>query len=279
MSDHYSTLGVGKNATPDEIKRAYRKLASQHHPDKGGDTKKFQEIQTAYDTLSDPNKKAQYDNPSPFGGNGDGSWRDAGFPPGFEDIVGQMFSGGNPFGFGFRQQQPQRNRTLNMQVGVTLEEALTGKDLLASIQLPSGKDQTVEIKIPKGVQSGTVLRLSGMGDDTFPNLPRGDIHLSVNVLPHEVFERRNDDLVMTLEVDAIKAILGETRTITTLDKKTLELKINPGTQHGQTYAAAGYGMPNMRDPRFVGRLLINVIIKVPTGLTDAQMSKLKEIYN
>ena len=87
MADHYTTLGVDKSATPEDIKKAYRSLASKHHPDKGGDTAKFQEIQTAYATLSDPEKRQQYDNPNPFGTRQDGGWQQAsGFPPGFEDI-------------------------------------------------------------------------------------------------------------------------------------------------------------------------------------------------
>jgi curved DNA-binding protein len=276
MADHYQTLGVDQNASPDDIKKAYRKLASQHHPDKGGDTKKFQDIQTAYATLSDPEKKSQYDNPQPqmsgFNFNG-------GAPPGFEDILSQMFNGGNPFfGHGFRQPQ-MRNRNLNMQTTISLEDAYNGKEILAGVQLPSGREQTIEIKIPQGIQDGTTLRLSGMGDDSVPGHPRGDIHLTVQVLPHPRFQRQNDDLIVSLEVDAIDAILGKKYQINTINGKTIELTVNPGTQHGQTYAAAGYGMPSMRDARFVGRLLINIQIKIPTTLTNVQLAKLRDIYN
>lgn len=276
MADHYQTLGVDRNASPDDIKKAYRKLASQHHPDKGGDTKKFQDIQTAYATLSDPEKKSQYDNPQPqmsgFNFNG-------GAPPGFEDILSQMFNGGNPFfGHGFRQPQ-MRNRNLNMQTTISLEDAYNGKEILAGVQLPSGREQTIEIKIPQGIQDGTTLRLSGMGDDSVPGHPRGDIHLTVQVLPHPRFQRQNDDLIVSLEVDAIDAILGKKYQINTINGKTIELTVNPGTQHGQTYAAAGYGMPSMRDARFVGRLLINIQIKIPTTLTNVQLAKLRDIYN
>lgn len=274
--DHYSTLGVAKTATPDEIKKAYRKLASQHHPDKGGDTAKFQEIEEAYRTLSDPDKRQQYDNPQPQFNSGFGG---GGVPPGFEDIFSQMFGGGgNPFfGQGFRQQ-PQRNRILNIQTTISLEEAFYGKDLMANIGLPSGREQVVEIKIPAGVRDGSVLRLAGMGDDTIAHAPRGDIHLTINVSQHQRFIRQDDDLICGMEISCIDAMIGKTFQIDTIDGKTLELSIRPGTQHGQMLSAAGYGMPKLNDNRFKGRMLININVKIPTNLTDAQKQILQQYF-
>ncbi len=274
MSDYYTTLGLSKNASQDEIKKAFRRLASQHHPDKGGDTKKFQEIQAAYETLSDPNKRAAYDNPAPqFQGFN-------GMPPGFEDFF-NAFGGNNPFGdlFGRRAQRPQKNRNLSFQTQITLEDAYTGRELTMSINLPSGREQVCEIKIPRGIQDGVTLRLANMGDDSIASLPRGDIHLTVQIVPHGVFQRQNDDLIRILNVDAIDAILGKNYMIETIDKKVLEVKINSGTQHGTILAAAGYGMPNINDPRFVGRMLIQVNIQIPNSLSEQQLNKLREIYN
>jgi curved DNA-binding protein len=275
MADYYSTLGINKTAGQDEIKKAYRRLASQHHPDKGGDTATFQQIEEAYRILSDPEKRQQYDNPAPQGFQQFG-----GMPPGFEDMMSQMFGGGG-FGDIFgrqRYQQPQRNRTLNIQTTITLEEAFYGKDLIATLGLPSGREQMIEVKIPAGVQDGTVLRLSQMGDDTLQNVPRGDIHLTINISAHNVLQRQGDDLVLELDVNCIDAILGKTFFIDTIDKKTLELSLKAGTQHGQIMAANGYGMPKMNDHRFRGRLLIVINIKIPTNLTEVQKQLLKENF-
>ena len=265
--DHYQTLGVDRNASQDDIKKAYRKMASQHHPDKGGDTEKFQEIQAAYATLSDENKRAEYDNPQPQ------HFHHTGFsnvPPGFEDIFAQ-------FGM-FRRPPTPQNRNLNVQTTITLEDAFTGKDLIANITLPSGREQVVEVKIPAGVQDGTVLRLAQMGDDSIPNAPRGDLHLTINLAPHEKFQRQGDDLIYVLDVTSIDAMLGVKFHLTTFDNKTLEITINPGTQHGQILAVAGHGMPKMSDNRFKGRLLVSVNIIIPV-LTEYQRKILKQFID
>jgi DnaJ-class molecular chaperone len=276
--DHYSTLGVTKTATQDEIKKAFRKLASLHHPDKGGDTAKFQEIQVAYDTLGDVEKRAQYDNPQPqFNGGHFGG----GVPPGFEDVFSQMFgSGQNPFGdiFG-RRSQPVRNRTLNLQTQVTLEEAFSGKDLIAHINLPSGRDQLLEVKIPAGVRDGTVLRLAGMGEDSAHNAPRGDIHLAVHVMPHNRFERKNDDLYINLDVNCLEAILGCSKQFDTIEGTTLEINIPAGSQPGQIMSVQGYGMPLMADPRMRGRLLLQINIIIPRTLTEDQKDLIRQIIS
>lgn len=277
MTDYYQTLGVPRGAGQDEIKQAYRRLAAQHHPDRGGDTAMFQEVQAAYATLSDPEKRQQYDNPQPqFGGGG--FHFGGGVPPGFEDFFAQAFGNGNPFfGQGFRQ--PQRNRNLNLQTTITLEEAYLGKNLMANVGLPSGLEQVLEVKIPPGVRDGTVLRLAGMGDDTYNNVPRGDIHLTINIQPHHIYQRQGDDLLRTLTVSCFDAILGKTVKFDTLDGKTLEVNVAPGTQPGQTLAVQGYGMPYMADPRMKGRLLLEINITIPTDLNQQQKDLVKQLIS
>jgi DnaJ-class molecular chaperone len=149
--------------------------------------------------------------------------------------------------------------------------------MIANLQLPSGRNQTLEIKIPAGVGDGTTLRLNQMGDDSISNIPRGDIHLTVQVQPHPIFQRQGDDLVKSVEVNCIDAMLGKTIQVTTIDNKTLDINIPPGTQHGQTLGAAGYGMPKVNDNRFKGRLLVVINIIVPKNLNDAQKTILRQI--
>jgi curved DNA-binding protein len=273
--DYYNILGVDRSASQDDIKKAYRKLAAKHHPDRGGDTAKFQEISAAYDTLSNPDKKAQYDNPQPQGG----FQQYGGMPPGFEDVFAQAFGQGFGDIFGARRAQPVRNKTLNLQTYISLEEAFNGKELIANIQLPSGRDQMLEVKIPAGIRDGTVLRLAGMGDDSIGNAPRGDIHLSIHLNQHPIFQRSNDDLLMTLQLSCLEAIVGCTKRFDTIDGRTLEINIQPGTQHGQVMSVQGHGMPNMSDNRMKGRLLLNISITIPRNLTEEQKDLIRQIIS
>jgi curved DNA-binding protein len=251
-------------------------MAAKHHPDRGGDTAAFQNVQAAYETLSDPNKRAQYDNPQPqFHQHPGGFHFHSGMPGGFEDIFAQ-FTGGHPFEHFFGHRQPQRNKTLNIQTSISLEEAFHGKELLAGLTLPSGREQTIEVKIPAGIQDGTTLRISGLGDDSIPNMPRGDLHLTVNVLPHAIFRREGDDLIKDIYINCVEAMLGKKMFIDTLDGKQLEINVTPGIQPGQVLCASGYGMPKMSDNRFRGHLMLNVTINIPKDLTSFQINLLEQ---
>lgn len=274
--DYYNILGVSKTASQDEIKKSYRKLASQHHPDKGGDKEKFQEIQAAYAVLSDEHKRAEYDNPvSQFNFSGRNS---AGPPPEFSDIFSQAFGGNFGDLFGRGRGRPS-NRTLSVQTDITLEEAFFGKELIATIQLPSGKDQVLEVKIPAGIRDGTALKLSNMGDESVPTAPRGDILLTVRIIPHSVYQRNVDDLIRSLPITCFEAIVGCVKHFDTIDGKTLEINIPAGIQHGQLMKVHGHGMPRMEDPRMRGRLLLSINITIPTNLTDIQKNTIRQLIS
>lgn len=270
MNDYYQTLGIQKNATDDDIKKAYRKLAMKHHPDRGGNADEFKKIEEAHRILSDPQRRAEYDNPQPqgfggFGGFGGGG----GFPPGFEDIFAQFNINGSPFGFA-NSRRVMKNRDMSVEAKITLEEAYIGKKLMANIQLISGKEQVLEIGIPAGIQSGQRLRLSGMGDDSYPQMPRGDIYVNILVHPHPEFRREGDDLIKSINISVWDAILGTNIKVKTLDNKELNVTIPPGTQPSTVMRLAGYGMPNVNDSRFKGNILLDIKISIPALLTDEQ---------
>ena len=266
--DYYQILGVNRNASQEEIKKAYRTAAMKHHPDRGGDTNKFKEIEEAYRTLSDDSKRAEYDNPQSqfrefnFGGGG------------FEQFFGQ----GSPFGdiFGFQPRRPPVNRDIQLQTSIPLEDAFYGKEILANVQLLSGREQTINVKVPRGIHEGTTLRLSGMGDDSVPNLPRGNIMLTIHILEHPIFKRQGDDLVIEQEITAIDAMIGSIIRITSIDGKSLETQVPAGVQNDAILALAGYGMPNFNDPSRRGRLLVKLKIRIP-NITEEQKAQLRKL--
>lgn len=272
MNDYYQILGVDRAASEQEIKSAYRKLAMQHHPDKGGDINKFQEISAAYETLSDAQKRAAYDNPAPQYNQQHGGFDFSFDGQGFESIFGH----GSPFGeiFGFRQRQAV-NQSMRLSTSITLEDTFYGKELLAEVTLPSGRNQTVNIKIPKGIHDGTTLKLSGMGDDSIQGLPRGDILLTIHVQDHPRFTRVGDDLVQNLEISCIDAMLGINITVTDLDNIQLDTAIPAGIQHDAMLGLANRGMPNFHTGER-GRLLLKIKIKIP-DLSDTQKENLRKL--
>lgn len=224
--DHYQTLGVAKTATPDEIKKAYRKLASQHHPDKGGDTATFQKIQTAYDTLSDPNKRQHYDNPAPQGFN-QGFGFDFGQQDGvFQDFMSQMFKHQHQ-----RHHSPET--TYKTYLNVTLEQALTGSSQAVELNI-NGRTHTLNIDIPQGVEHGSQYRYDLIKDVI--------LMIEFRMLPNIKFERRGNDLYSIHEIDIFDLIIGGTFNFTTLAGTTFEVNVKPKTQPNSTLRISGHGM-------------------------------------
>jgi curved DNA-binding protein len=269
MADYYQVLGVDKSASEDEIKKAFRNLAKTHHPDQGGDVSKFQELQEAYAVLSDPQKRAEYDSPRP---NFSSQGFEFEFPGDLEQFIrGHMFNE-----ILRRQTRAPVNQSIQLSTTLSLEEALSGKEIIANITLPSGREQTVNIKIPPGIHEGTTLKLSGMGDDTHPNIPRGDILLSIHILPHYKFKRQGDDLLQEIEINAIDAMTGTEVIIDTIDNKQLKTDIVSGLQHDTLLSLSNAGMPNFHDPSRRGRLLLRVKIIIPQ-LTEIQKDALRKL--
>ena len=251
--DHYAVLGVTKDATPDQIKKAYRKLASQHHPDKGGDTTKFQEIQTAYDTLSDPQKRQMYDNPQPQG-----------FPGGFNihmgpgmdinDIFGQIFGTDGPF-----QQNRSHRQVLRTQLQVSLSDAYNGGSQVLKINTNQGL-KVIDISIPKGVQTGQQIKYDNV-------IPNSILLIEFVVMPDLKFERRGNDLFANQPVSVLDLITGTTFQFTAISGTTVEVKIPPKTQPYHQLKLAGYGMP-VGNTGYYGDQLILFKPFIPDNISD-----------
>lgn len=266
MSDHYTTLGVGKNAGAEEIKKAYRKLAAKHHPDRGGDTKQFQQIQEAYDTLSDPGKRQQYDNPQP-------EFRfHTGNMGGFEDLFAN-------FGFGGmgRRQQVRRNKNVTIQVRMTLKDVFEGKDVIGSIKLPSGKDQALQLKIPRGVQHGDQIRFQGLGDDSIPGIDRGDLIANIVQIPDARFRREGPHLYTEAKINAFDAMLGTTIIVDTIAESHLEISVPSGIQHGQMINCRGHGLYEVNRPSARGSMFVIINVVTPTELDPEDRTVLEQI--
>lgn len=234
--DHYNTLGIQRDATQDEIKKAYRKLAAQHHPDKGGDTATFQKIQVAYDTLSDVEKRKQYDHPNMFTRNNDhdfagafGMFNDH-FDPReiFAHIFGQK---GNPFG----THNTHHQQIFRTSLSVTLEDAYHGKKQILQTQTPMGQ-KIITIDVPKGIADNSQIR--------YDNVIEGVILLiEFRVVSNLKFERRGNDLYSNQPISVLDLIVGTKINFTSISGKSFEVIVPPRTQPFMQLKIAGQGMP------------------------------------
>jgi curved DNA-binding protein len=276
---HYNTLGVDKTADESTIKKAYKKLASQHHPDKpGGDTKKFQEIQAAYEILGDAQKKSQYDMQQAGGGHhfqfNTGNMGGMG-PNDFNmnDIFAQM-RGFGPHG-PFKQHQ-LKNRDVKIAVSLTLFETLADFTKTLNINIPGSNSELVELKISRGIHNGASVKYPGLGGKEYANLPRGDLYVDFIVTPHPYFEQQGIDLHRTISISCFDAILGCTVEVTTIDFKVLELKIPPGTQNNTKFGIPNSGVWAYGTEQR-GKLIVNIDIEIPKYLTEAQLTSVKQL--
>ena len=283
MKDYYKILGVEKNASKDDIKKAFRKLAHEHHPDKnkGNDTK-FKEINEAYTTLSDDGKRQQYDT---FGSAGPG----AGFNPGAGQ--GGFNAGGFDFSGFARQYQNQNGQAFEFDLGdifgdffgggrrpkrganITVDVQLSFKDSVFGVEkeLTINK-QKISVKIPSGIENGQGLRVQGKGEEGPGG--KGDLIVRVWVEDHPVFRKEGFNLIMELDLKLTTALLGKTLDIDTLDGK-IELKVPAGTTHNEILRVRQKGVPDERGHR--GDLLIITKVEMPKKLSKTAQKLVEEL--
>ena len=261
MSTPYQTLGVQETASDQDIKKAYKKLALQHHPDKGGDAKKFQEISEAYESIKTADKRQQLKMQQQFGRGFQQRSQTFGF-----DIFEQFEE---MFGGPFQQRRPRKNRNLSITVPIKLEEAFYGIKKQISVALGSGKRQVVDLDIPAGVNNGMTLNYKGLGDDQVKGLTPGDLQVRLQVNKHPRWERKTNDLYTATQINAFEAMLGTKVTVLTLDGKSLKATVSPGTRPGTFIRLPNEGMPILRSKQR-GHMFIRIDISIPSNLTQEQ---------
>lgn len=300
--EYYKILGVEKTASADEIKKAYRKLAVKYHPDKNPGDKaaeaKFKEVSEAYAVLSDEKKRKEYDMYGAAGFQQRYSQEDIFRNFDLNDILGQFgfgsgagrtsfrFGGGSPFDFfsqagggcgggGCRTQQAAKGEDQTYELAVTLDEVLHGAEKTVSLRR-SGATENVSVKVPKGIESGKRLRLSGKGAPSPHGGQPGDLYLKVTVLPHEQFSRDGDNLIMEKKIAFSEACLGGTVEITSLDGKVFKIKAPAGVQPEAKLRIKGQGLPSGPIGER-GDLYVKMLAQVPKQLTSEQERLIKEL--
>ena len=240
--DYYSILGVSKSATPEDIKKAYRKLASIHHPDKGGDTSTFQKIQAAYETLSDPVKRQHYDNPQ--------AQFTQGFPGGFqfnqggfEDFFSHLFKQAHNTDFNQKRQQVFRTT-----LGISLEQVYFGGGQTIQLQTINGI-KIINVEIPKGVPDGGQVRLDSV-------IEEGTLIVEFRTHKHLHYDRNGNDLLSNFPVSVLDLITGTTQEFKTLSGSMIEIVIPPKTQPNIHFRLAGKGLPIFNTGSFGDQILL-----------------------
>ncbi len=303
--DYYQVLGVSRDATPEEIKKAYRKLAMKYHPDKAkGDKKqaeeKFKQVSEAYAVLSDPTKRQEYDQ---FGSQAfkqkfsqEDIFRGFDFSEIFdfgisENIFSRLFGGlgGGSFGRGGRtrifryggpegfqgQVQPSKGADLQVEMPITLHEMAFGTEKLVSFS-HDGRVEKISVKIPPGTLPGKKLRLSGKGQSNPMGGPPGDLYVKLKEVPHPVFKREGSDLYVDRKIKFTEASLGTKVTVPTLDGKTLSLKVPPGTQSHTKMRLKNYGLP-LANGKTRGDQYVRIIVETPASLSKKQKTLMEEL--
>jgi DnaJ-class molecular chaperone len=292
--DFYQILGVTETATADEIKKQFRKLAKQHHPDRNKGDKsseaKFKEISEAYDTLSDDKKRTEYDTLRRYGAFSGQGGQQGGFDPtqfrrgtqsttggeeNWEEILSQFFGGDTPFTGGgsrtrrrsSRQIRPERGNDLEAEIIIPFMDAVNGATRM--IQIGPKK---LNVHIPAGIDENGRIRLGGQGEPGINNGPSGDLLITVHISPDPYFTRKGEDIYSSIEIPFTDAILGSKRSVRTLTK-TVALAIPPGTQPGAMLRLKGQGISANGA---VGDQYVEVKVSIPKNLTAMQKKMIEE---
>jgi curved DNA-binding protein len=307
--DYYQVLGVDKKSSEKDIKKAFRRLARQYHPDVNPDNpqaeERFKEVNEAYEVLSDSEKRQKYDQlgadwhrwQQMGGGQGDYDWSrwTSGRPGGGVHVrygrpedMEDLFGGGSPFSDFFSQifggtgggrgrggyqynAPPQRGQDYEQPVEITLQEAYQG-----TARVLQKEGQRLEVKIPAGAKTGTRVRMSGQGGKGMSGAPAGNLYLRVTILPDAHFERKEDDLYTTVPVELTTMVLGGEVRVPAMTGDVV-LTIPAGTRNGRTFRLSGKGMPRLRQRDQYGDLYAKVEVELPTKLTSRQRELFEEL--
>lgn len=295
---YYDILGVKKSASADEIKKAFRRLARKHHPDAGGDEETFKEINEAYEVLSDPEKKKQYDT---FGTVGNfaqqpGGWQGGTWPGGgrrtytytstggsgsgfdWSDIFSNIRSGDGAFGsdWDFNVNRTQNGRDLQTSIELTFDEAFKGTTKQVSVRIPStGETESIKVKVPAGAVDGGKLRFRQRGEYGSGGGRRGDLIIVTKIKEHPVYRRDHADVLMDLPVSVEEAILGTRIVVPTPDGSLVKLRIPAGTQDGRVLRVKGKGAHDVKGSGN-GDLKVKIKVAIPRSLNAEQQAAIEK---
>ena len=249
MQDPYRTLGVDRSASESDVRRAYRKLAMEHHPDKGGDPEKFKDITRAYDQI----KKGDVHVNDPFSQGGFNTRAD--FGDQFNSIFGQQFGG-------HWHSQRQGNRDVNIAYNITLEEVYSGINKDLQVNMPKGIKKIVNIDVPPGIKHGDKIKFSKLGDDSLKNFTPGDLYVTIKEQKHTVYTRSKDDCIINHKIPVKLAMTGGHTEVRSIDGSTFKLTIKAGTQPGTKLRIPEAGFPIFHTKK-TGSLIVTIGVIIP----------------